>query len=148
MLTVGLGFLLHELAHKFMAQRYGFWAEFRMSPWGLALALIFAFISGGSFIFAAPGATLISGYSTKRENGIIALVGPLTNLLLAFIFYSISPLVYQIGLMGFRINLWLAAFNLIPFGGLDGQKVLSWSIFIWALVTIPTWIGVFLFLIL
>src|SRR3989338_1249895 len=29
LLTAGLGFLLHELAHKFVAQRYGCVAEFR-----------------------------------------------------------------------------------------------------------------------
>ncbi|MDP6648058.1 MAG: hypothetical protein QGH34_01545, partial [Candidatus Woesearchaeota archaeon] len=28
-LTVGIGFLLHELGHKFVAQRYGCFAEFR-----------------------------------------------------------------------------------------------------------------------
>jgi len=28
-ITVGLGFLLHELAHKYVAQKYGCWAEFR-----------------------------------------------------------------------------------------------------------------------
>ncbi|MEM4312335.1 MAG: AN1-type zinc finger domain-containing protein [Nitrososphaerales archaeon] len=152
LLTVGLGFIIHELAHKFSAQRYGYWAEFRMSPWGLALALIFAFISGGSFIFAAPGATLIapSSYSStfigKRENGIISLVGPLTNVALAFLFYLLTPfggLIQLIGIMGFKINLWLAAFNLIPFGGLDGAKVLSWSIFIWLIVAIPIWLSVF-----
>ena len=27
--TVGLGFLLHELAHKIIAQRHGCWAEYR-----------------------------------------------------------------------------------------------------------------------
>ncbi|NTV00157.1 MAG: peptidase M50, partial [Methanoregulaceae archaeon] len=29
MVTVGVGFVLHELAHKFTAMKYGFWAEFR-----------------------------------------------------------------------------------------------------------------------
>ena len=28
-ITVGTGFLLHELGHKFVAQRYGCFAEFR-----------------------------------------------------------------------------------------------------------------------
>ena len=27
--TVGIGFLFHELGHKFLAQKYGCWAEFR-----------------------------------------------------------------------------------------------------------------------
>jgi len=36
---VGTGFLLHELAHKFTAQRYGYAADYEASPMGLLLAL-------------------------------------------------------------------------------------------------------------
>jgi len=39
------------------------------------------------------------------------------------------------------INLWLGAFNMIPFFILDGQKVLTWNRAIWALVTIPLWLA-------
>src|SRR5207247_9557436 len=38
-------------------------------------------------------------------------------------------------------NLWLGAFNMIPFFILDGQKVLTWNRAIWALVTIPLWLA-------
>ena len=31
LLTVGIGFVLHEMAHKYVAIHYGFWAEFRVS---------------------------------------------------------------------------------------------------------------------
>src|SRR3989344_6005937 len=52
--TAGLGFLLHELAHKFVAQRYGCAAEYRAFDQMLYLALGLAVIIG--FLFAAPGA--------------------------------------------------------------------------------------------
>ncbi|MBI2185472.1 MAG: hypothetical protein HYU39_11020 [Thaumarchaeota archaeon] len=156
--TVGLGFILHELAHKFASKRYGCWAEFRISPWGLTMALIFAFISGGSFIFAAPGATYIvpgvSKYAhglTRRENGLISLAGPLTNLAVAAAFQVLSRsegLLGLVGLVGYQVNLWLAAFNLIPLGGMDGRKILSWSLPVWLVVTIPLWILVALQLLL
>lgn len=42
--AVGLGFILHELAHKFVAVRYGFYAEFRMWFEGLIFAIITAVI--------------------------------------------------------------------------------------------------------
>ena len=29
LLTVGIGFILHEMAHKFTAIKFGYWAEFR-----------------------------------------------------------------------------------------------------------------------
>ncbi|MCD6387605.1 MAG: hypothetical protein J7L30_04715, partial [Methanophagales archaeon] len=39
-LTVGLGFVLHELAHKIVAQRYGSWSEFRAEPLMLLFAIL------------------------------------------------------------------------------------------------------------
>ncbi len=157
LIAVGSGFVFHELAHKFTALRFGCWAEFRMWGWGLTMALIFALISGGSIIFAAPGAVYITSRNLlgweigRRENGIIALTGPLANLILVFLFYMLQGfpgIVGLIGKFGFYVNLWLAAFNLIPFMGLDGSKVFLWSPIFWALVAIPTWLyTVFQFLI-
>lgn len=54
---VGTGFLLHELAHKFVAQRYGYWAEYQANYFGLVAVVAMAFMG---FIFAAPGAVMIS----------------------------------------------------------------------------------------
>ena len=56
--TAGLGFLLHELMHKYVAQGYGLWAEFRANYKMLWLAVFFSFFG---FIFAAPGAVYIRG---------------------------------------------------------------------------------------
>jgi Zn-dependent protease len=50
---VGTGFMLHELAHKFVAQRYGYWAEYKASPMGLIFTVVMAAMFG--FVFAAPG---------------------------------------------------------------------------------------------
>jgi Zn-dependent protease len=58
---VGTGFLLHELAHKFTAQRYGFVADYEASPMGLVLAIGLSIFTNGSFVFAAPGAIMIHG---------------------------------------------------------------------------------------
>jgi Zn-dependent protease len=149
LLTIGTAFIGHELTHKFVAQKYGCFAEFRMWFFGLMLALFFALVSEGRFIFAAPGAVYITPASvglgfgiTNRENGIISLSGPLTNVLLALIFFSLtffSGLLYEIGFLGFYINIFLAAFNLIPFPPMDGYKVFTWSKVIWAVVAIPLW---------
>ena len=49
-------FFFHELSHKFMAQRYGLWAEYRMYNQGLGLALILGLFT--PIIFAAPGAVM------------------------------------------------------------------------------------------
>ena len=32
MVGVGAGFILHELGHKFVSMKYGYWAEFKLWP--------------------------------------------------------------------------------------------------------------------
>jgi len=128
--TIGPAFIFHELAHKVVAQRYGCWAEFRMSLQMLLFAVVIAYLSG--MVFAAPGAVMISGQVTRDQNGKISVSGAMTNLLMVGLFASIAilssnPLLYQIGRFGALINAWIAAFNMIPFGPLDGKKVLAWD---------------------
>lgn len=42
------------------------------------------------------------------------------------------------------MNVWLATFDLIPLGRMDGRKVFSWRLPVWLLVTLPRWMIVFL----
>lgn len=128
-LTVGIGFLLHELGHKFLAQRYGCFAEFRSFDNMLLLALFMSFFG---FVFAAPGAVMISGRVNSRRNGMISAAGPVVNLALALIFLALfliplPNLLKTTAYYGFVINSWLALFNMIPFWLFDGYKVLKWS---------------------
>lgn len=126
--TAGLGFLLHELGHKFVAQHYGCAAEFRAMDQMLYFAVGLALVVG--FLFAAPGAVMISGHITRKENGIISAAGPLVNYALALIFMGLSVYVPALQL-GFWINLWLGLFNMIPFGMFDGKKILYWNRYVW-----------------
>ncbi|SEA12288.1 hypothetical protein SAMN04488065_1955 [Haloplanus vescus] len=142
LLTAGLGFLLHELAHKVVAVRFDQVAEFRADYNMLFLAVMSALIG---FLFAAPGAVHHRGRLTKRQHGLIALAGPVTNGLLALVFAPIfvagllvgSPLLSLVGSRGVAINLFLAAFNLVPIGSLDGRTVLDWSKGVFALTFLP-----------
>ena len=139
LVTVGPGFVFHELSHKFVAQRYGFWAEFRMWPMGLVLALVTSLLG---IIFAAPGATYISGVNiTGEENGKISIAGPLVNVLIGALFFpltfSSSVLLFDIGYLGSYVNIFLALFNLLPLGPLDGSKVWRWNRFIWVASFVP-----------
>ncbi len=124
--TVGLGFLLHELGHKYVAQKYHCYAEFRAFNGMLILAVAMSFLG---FIFAAPGAVMINGYVNREKNGKISVAGPLVNLVLAAAFLGLTLIGFvniftQYGLL---INAWLAAFNMIPFWNLDGKKILRWD---------------------
>jgi len=158
LVTLGAGFVFHELSHKFIAQKFACRAEFRIWVWGLGLALMLSIISQGSFIFAAPGAVYITplmrplgwGFEiSRRDHAYISLSGPLTNVALAMIFFAIANadwgiLLTVIGRTGLWINLWLAAFNMLPFGPFDGQKVFSWNPAIWAGIAIPLWVMMYL----
>ncbi|WP_435096204.1 metalloprotease [Halarchaeum sp. P4] len=135
LLTAGIGFLLHELAHKVVAVHYGQIAAFRADYGMLALAVL-----GGlaGFLFAAPGAVVHRGRLTERQNGLIALAGPVTNLVLAVIFAPLAVLGIDLAWRGLSINLLLAGFNMLPVGPLDGKSVLSWSKLVYVLVAAPS----------
>ena len=139
--TVGSGFILHEMAHKLVAIYYGAPAKFKMSINGLALMLITAVLG---FLFAAPGAVYIfSDRITNRQNVIISLAGPAVNFVLVGVFLLLSqfaPVTFHLGIVnepvnvwyfGARMNLMLALFNMIPAFPLDGSKVFRWNTLVW-----------------
>lgn len=140
-LGVITAFFFHELSHKFMAQKYGLWSEFRMFPMGLLFALFLGFSVG--VVFAAPGAVMFRGGSRIFETGRIALAGPLTNIIIAaitlplylYVFYDAFLIGQIIGFICF-INAILATFNLLPLGPLDGRKIISWNLNVWIMLFI------------
>jgi Zn-dependent protease len=129
LITVGVAFVLHELAHKFSAMRYGYWAEFQKDNQMLLVAVVMAALVG--IVFAAPGATYIYGNATRTENGRISAAGPVTNLLLCIPFAALwllgGELLAIVGLVGLRVNAMIATFNMLPISILDGRKVLAWN---------------------
>ncbi len=139
LLTVGVGFVGHELAHKFTAEKFGFWASYRMMPMGLLLALLFAVLG---FVFAALGAVQIFGRSvtgrtmSREEEGVISMAGPTFNIVLSLFFMTAWVLNghrYGIFSVGAYLNALLAVFNLLPFWILDGQKIFAWDKKVWLL---------------
>ena len=137
-LTVGLGFIIHEMGHKLVAQRYGCFAEFRAFNQMLILAVIMSFFG---FVFAAPGAVMISGPVGIRRNGKISMAGPLANLIFALFFLSlllipVTGLLKTLAGYGFLINTWLGLFNMIPFGNFDGKKILRWNKLVYGVMVV------------
>ena len=124
-------FLVHELAHKILAQLYGSWAEFRAETSGLMITAISA-IPFIPFKFIAPGAVVI-GDLTRSKFGRVALIGPLTNLVMGFSFLFLSYLFpyHNYFAVGASFNAWICIFNLLPFGVLDGLKIFNWNKIAW-----------------
>lgn len=112
-----LSLLLHELAHSVAARRYG-----------MEVASITLFLFGG--------VSLIKEDSQRPgQEFLIAVVGPLTSLLIGAVFIGVwfaigsngSPLLELIAWLGF-INIALAIFNMLPGFPLDGGRVLRAAI--------------------
>jgi len=142
--AVVTGFLFHELAHKFSANKYGCYAQFKLWPIGLVFGLLFTIISGGNIKFVAPGAVMIFPFRfgrwryrtarlTHSEEGVISASGPAINLAFALLF-TLLPITGMNFLI--MINAWLALFNLLPIRPLDGAKVFSWKPWVWIIMMV------------
>ena len=135
-LAIVTAFFCHEIAHKYIGQKFGYWSEFRMFPQGLLFALFLGLVAG--IVFAAPGAVQIFGRPNRDEMGKIAVAGPLTNLILSLLFvgiwYSSSGIIASISFFVAYINVFLAFFNLLPFGPLDGAKIFRWKKELWGML--------------
>lgn len=132
MATAGLGFLLHEIGHKYVALRKGYTAQFRANYKGLLIALV---LSLGSFIYVSPGAVRVYGKKMDgKDSGRISMMGPLINILLSAAFLAIhlshpqkQGMIYATTWLGYNINAWIGLFNMLPAGSFDGKKILQYN---------------------
>ena len=132
-----ISFMAHEMAHKFVAQSFGAWSEFRMSPTGYILSAM-------AILFSVPifgtGVVYSSGMSNKEQLGKTNLAGPLTNFVIAAVLMvtaltmsifaplGFSALLFRFGI---QLNAFLGLFNMIPFQPFDGASVREWSNNVW-----------------
>jgi Zn-dependent protease len=133
-------FLVHETAHKIMAQKKGLWAEFRLTTWGAVLTFVSVFLP---FKMISPGAMMIAGTPNGDEIVKISLAGPITNIIFSSTLLGLAfalPSSSYVGMLFFAayINAFMAIFNLVPFGILDGYKIFSFNKKAWALAFIPS----------
>ncbi|MFW9920183.1 MAG: AN1-type zinc finger domain-containing protein [Candidatus Thorarchaeota archaeon] len=136
-------YLVHEFAHKFTAQSFGMWAEFRMTMQGYYLSAI-------AILFAIPifgtGTVFTSGAKSMDEEGKVNLAGPLSNFIFSTILVSLSILIPLVGIEfilpvyfvlqgGTILNSFLGLFNMIPIQPFDGGTIYRWNRMIWAVLT-------------
>jgi Zn-dependent protease len=122
--------ILHELMHKFVAISFGLEAIFKAYYPGLALGVILKLVNSPLLILA-PGFVTIPSSTSTSISAIVAFAGPFTNLLLWIAAYfllkmkNLSQKQVLFLALTKKINLILFIFNMIPFGPLDGAKVLN-----------------------
>jgi Zn-dependent protease len=133
-------FLAHEIAHKIMGQKKGLWAEFRLTTWGSVLTLVSVFLP---FKMISPGAMMLAGSPNGDEIVKISIAGPTINIVFATALLGFAvalPHNLFVSMLFFAayINAFMAIFNLIPFGILDGYKIFSFNKKLWAFAFVPS----------
>ena len=126
-LVMTFSFIIHELSHKFVAQKYKYVAEFRANKSMLWMTIV---MSVFGFIIAAPGAVHILSHNQLdyRKHGKIAFAGPLSNIILAAIFLGLSFISSLVIIEYiYFINAILAVFNMLPLPNFDGKKIWDWN---------------------
>ena len=154
-IMVSLAFLIHELAHREVARKLGFFARYEMWGAGVLMSVLLSLVSNGSIGFASLGAVVIypvadlwgrTKYPGKHDELLISSAGPISNIVLGmigFILYYMRipiPGIYEF----IYLNIWLAFFNMLPIPPLDGFKVFraDWRIFL--LIFLPVFVALLL----
>ena len=136
--------ILHEYAHGWVADQMGdptarYAGRLTLNPkahidtWGtILLPLLLFFGTGGSFLFAYAKPVPYNPYNLKNQKWgpvAVALAGPLSNFLLAFVFGMVvrfmpsSTMAVLLSVIVYA-NVLLGVFNLVPIPPLDGSKLL------------------------
>lgn len=149
-LPVVLAITVHEVAHGWVAKKYGDNTAFMLGRLtlnpikhidlvGTIIIPGLLLITGTSFIFGwAKPVPVDPRYfkNPRADMAMVALAGPVSNLLMAigwalvmragYTIGSSAELMIYTGFAGIQINLVLAILNILPIPPLDGSRIMSW----------------------
>jgi Zn-dependent protease len=146
--------ILHEVAHGYVADRFGdptarlmgrltLNPRVHIDPFMSVILPLMLIISGSPVIFGGAKPVPVDPFNLRdgrKDIALVSLAGPLTNIaiailasVIAWIIFPNMPLslIMDSSLFGFivgtiiRLNVLLAIFNLIPIPPLDGSKVFA-----------------------
>lgn len=149
-LPVVFAITVHEVAHGWVAKKYGDNTAFMLGRLtlnpikhidilGTLIIPGLLLITGTGFIFGWAKPVPVDGRNFKNpraDMAVVALAGPVSNLLMAIAWALVMRIGYAIGssaelliyagFAGIQINLVLALINLLPIPPLDGSRIMSW----------------------
>ena len=134
-IAVVIAVIIHESAHRIAAPNLGYRLEFRPFFFGILGGLILAFMSYGKILFLAYGSFFLDIREKHRlgyfrhylgyfDNGKVAVVGPLANLVTAMIFKGLVFLPEALVSKIVLVNVLFAITNMLPIPPLDGAHVM------------------------
>jgi len=138
MIIVTLSLLVHETAHRLYALAIGYAVETEIFLYGLLGGIVLSIMTYGKLPFLPAGTIRVKmlegqrlGYFRYHLNvfsiGIIALMGPLSNLVLAIFFKALSFIQGPLIEKAIFINIVLAVTNILPLPFMDGGSVMYGS---------------------
>ncbi len=124
MIITAPAIILHEFGHKFVAMAFGLSASFHAAYLWLIIGAILK-IAKVPIIFFVPAYVSYPATATHFQAAMIAIAGPLVNLLLwisskVLVKFTKSSRKKTLLLFSAKINMFLFFFNMIPFGFFDG----------------------------
>jgi Zn-dependent protease len=130
----------HEFAHAWVATQLGdetprLEGRVTLNPLAhvdwvgtVILPLVTAFLGGGFLGWGRPVSTNPARLRWHMKGLVlVALAGPVSNMIFAFVIVAITSFIPGMAQLGFRaayLSLYLAVFNLLPVPPLDGSKFL------------------------
>lgn len=143
---------LHEVAHGWVASLFGdqtarLSGRLTLNPikhidlmGTLIVPLLFLTTTGFVFGWAKPVPVDPRNlHHPRRDTAFVAAAGPISNFLMAFVWAGVAKIgayyigahnlwlgtpIFNMGIAGIAINMFLGVLNLLPFPPLDGSKVL------------------------
>ena len=140
--TLVISIIFHEVAHGFMANILGdptakMQGRLTLNPikhidiMGSIIIPTFLVITNSSILFGWAKPVPYNPYNLKRggrfSEALVALAGPITNIILALftvLIFKFGLVASQIAFMVVYMNIFLAFLNLLPIPPLDGSKIL------------------------
>ena len=138
--------VIHEVSHGFMAYALGdktakYQGRLTLNPiyhldlFGSILLPLFLALTGAGFIIGWAKPVPYNPYNLRNQRwgeALVAFAGPLSNIILAFVFGLVirlgsgilPPSFLELSFTLVLINIVLACFNLVPIPPLDGSKIL------------------------
>ncbi len=137
LVVVFIALTFHEFAHAYVAYKLGdptakLMGRLTLNPLKhIDLLGLLAFVLF-KFGWAKPVPVNPSNFKNPaRDSALVALAGPISNLIIAFIsyafykFFPVSDIIVEFLKWNVWINIILAVFNLIPLPPLDGWRIIS-----------------------